>query len=80
MVREGYAKVRDPRLWREMDTEEPVRLQYRGSVFKIAMLDQWLVVVTGPSMIEELRKRPDTELSFNEGIGEVFRLCRREVR
>ncbi|KAI0654469.1 cytochrome P450 [Cubamyces menziesii] len=46
--------------------------KYRGSVFKIAMLDQWLVVVTGPSMIEELRKRPDTELSFNEGIGEFL--------
>ncbi|KAI9060502.1 cytochrome P450 [Trametes sanguinea] len=44
---------------------------YHGSVFKVAMMDQWLVVVSGPELVDELRKRPDNELSFHEGIGEI---------
>ena len=45
-------------------------LQYHGSVFKVAMLDQWMVIVSGSKMIEDLRKRPDDEVSFIEGAEE----------
>ncbi|KAJ3007828.1 hypothetical protein NUW54_g3393 [Trametes sanguinea] len=41
---------------------------YYGSVFKVAMLDQWLVVVSGPKLVEELRKRPDNEFSAEQGL------------
>ena len=45
--------------------------QYQGSTFKIALFDQWLVVVCGTSMVDELMRRPDHEVSFLEGIEEV---------
>ena len=35
------------------------------------MLDGWLVVFTGPKLIDELRKSPDDELSSVEGTAEV---------
>ncbi|KAI0327080.1 cytochrome P450 [Cubamyces sp. BRFM 1775] len=44
--------------------------KYYGSVFKIAMFDQWLVIVSGPTLVEDIRKRPDDELSFVEGATE----------
>lgn len=45
--------------------------QYHGSVFKVALLRHWVVVVSGPKMVEDFRSRPDDELSFTEGIEEV---------
>ena len=47
------------------------RPQYQGSTFKIALFDQWLVVVSGTNMVDELMRRPDHEVSFLEGIEEV---------
>ena len=44
--------------------------QFHNSVFKVALLDQWLVVVTR-SLLEEYRKRADDELSFIEGVENV---------
>ncbi|OBZ79756.1 Ent-kaurene oxidase [Grifola frondosa] len=46
--------------------------KYRGSVFKVPMLDQWLVVVSGPKLIDDLRKSPDDHLSFLEGAAELI--------
>lgn len=37
------------------------------------MLDGWLVIFTGPKLIEELRRSPDDELSSVEGTAEVCR-------
>ena len=45
--------------------------QYHGSTFKVALFDQWLVVVCGSNMVDELMRRPDSEVSFLEGIEEV---------
>ena len=44
--------------------------QYK--IFKVAMVDKWVVVVTGPAMHEELRKIPDTHASFAEAVEEVL--------
>ncbi|KAI0937289.1 hypothetical protein AcV5_005232 [Taiwanofungus camphoratus] len=38
--------------------------KYKGSVFKVPRLDQWIVVVCGAKMNEELRRVPEDELSF----------------
>lgn len=35
------------------------------------MADKWLVVVSGPKMIDELRRRPDEELSFIASVDDV---------
>ncbi|KAM5535892.1 hypothetical protein V8D89_010510 [Ganoderma adspersum] len=48
--------------------------KYHGSVFKVALLQRWMVVVSGPKMVEDLRRRPDDELSFTEGTEETMPL------
>lgn len=45
--------------------------QFYGSAFKFALLDQWVVIVSGPDMIDELRRRPAEELSVLDGLLEV---------
>ncbi|KAI0654307.1 cytochrome P450 [Cubamyces menziesii] len=49
-------------------------IYYHGSVFKVAMLDQWLVVICGPKLVEDVRKRPDEELSFHEAAAEFIQI------
>ena len=34
------------------------------------MLDQWMVIINGSKMVEDIRKRPDDEVSFIEGAEE----------
>ncbi|KAM5541332.1 hypothetical protein V8D89_004886 [Ganoderma adspersum] len=41
------------------------------SAFKISMLDQWSVVVSGRDMVEDLRKRPNEEFAIPRGAQEV---------
>ncbi|KAI0673763.1 cytochrome P450 [Trametes maxima] len=48
--------------------------KYYGSVFKVPLLDQWVVIVSGPKMVDELRRRPDDELSFMEGVADSIQL------
>ena len=38
------------------------------------MLDGWLLIVTGPKLIDELRRSPDDELSSTEGTTQVISL------
>ena len=45
--------------------------QYRGGAFRVANHNRWHIVVTGPQLIEELKKAPDDVLSFNDAIVEV---------
>ena len=71
ILAEGYQKVRLP-----LPLHEPrvtVSPQYNGSVFKVAQLDQWMVVVSGPEIIEDIRKRPDSEATFMDGAEEGFK-------
>ncbi|KAI0368877.1 cytochrome P450 [Pilatotrama ljubarskyi] len=46
--------------------------RYYGSTFKVPMLDNWMVVVSGPKLVDELRRRPDDELSFVEAIADII--------
>ncbi|KAI0640041.1 cytochrome P450 [Trametes polyzona] len=48
--------------------------KYYGSVFKVPLLDQWVVVVSGPKMVDELRRRPDDELSFTESVADSMQI------
>ncbi|EJF60423.1 cytochrome P450 [Dichomitus squalens LYAD-421 SS1] len=41
---------------------------YYGSAFKVALLDRWMVIISGPKMIEDIRRRPEDELSFTEAV------------
>ena len=53
--------------------------QYYGRSFKVALPDMWLVVVSGSEMIDDLRRRPDDEVSFLEGAEEVRNVIVRPV-
>ncbi|TFK88882.1 cytochrome P450 [Polyporus arcularius HHB13444] len=48
--------------------------RFHGSAFKIALVGQWMVIVSGPKMLDDLRKRPDDEVSFLEGAEETLQL------
>ncbi|KAI0071573.1 cytochrome P450 [Panus rudis PR-1116 ss-1] len=48
--------------------------KYKGGVFKIAMLDRWIIVVTGPKLVDELRRAPDHQLSFVEAIQDILQI------
>ncbi|OCH91784.1 cytochrome P450 monooxygenase [Obba rivulosa] len=45
--------------------------KFKGSTFKVAMMDQWVVVVNGPNMVEELRGFPDEKISFLHAVSKV---------
>ncbi|KZT08802.1 cytochrome P450 [Laetiporus sulphureus 93-53] len=38
--------------------------KHKGSVFRVPMVDRWLIIFCGAKMNEELRKFPDDEMSF----------------
>ncbi|KAI9060477.1 cytochrome P450 [Trametes sanguinea] len=42
--------------------------KYRGSAFKVAMFDQWLVILSGTHLVEEVRKSPEEVFSSMEGV------------
>ena len=50
---------------------DTLRAQFPDSAFKISMLDQWFVVVSGRDMVEDIRKRPEEELEVPRGAQEV---------
>jgi len=45
--------------------------QWPNTVFKIPDLLHWIVVVTEPSMVEEIRKAPESVLSFIDALDDV---------
>ncbi|KZT73242.1 cytochrome P450 [Daedalea quercina L-15889] len=45
--------------------------KYRGSVFRVPLLDRWVVVVSGAAMNEQLRKYPDDQMSFIDAAEEL---------
>ncbi|KAM5540999.1 hypothetical protein V8D89_005310 [Ganoderma adspersum] len=46
--------------------------KYPESTFRVSLLENWIVVVTGRRMVEELRKRPDDELSHLLSVQEIL--------
>lgn len=45
--------------------------QYKGRPFKVANFNRWLVIVSGPRLIDDVRKAADNELSFIDAANEV---------
>ncbi|KAK1225931.1 hypothetical protein PQX77_011130 [Marasmius sp. AFHP31] len=50
------------------------QIKYPNQAFKVAMLDRYLVVITGKEMIEDLRKAEDEDLSISEAHRETFQI------
>jgi len=45
--------------------------KYRGGIFKIPIIDQWLVIVTGPQLISEVSRASEKDLSMSAATAEV---------
>nr|VWP00087.1 Uncharacterized protein [Ganoderma boninense] len=79
ILEEGYRKARlpsprqAPSLGFAAAHCAELLLQYPTSAFKVATFDRWLVVICGREMVEELRKRPEEELSVALGIIDIVR-------
>ncbi|CCM06703.1 uncharacterized protein FIBRA_08991 [Fibroporia radiculosa] len=48
--------------------------KHKGGIFKYAELGHWRVIVTGPKLIDDLRKAPENVLSNSEAIREIVGL------
>ncbi|EJF60310.1 cytochrome P450 [Dichomitus squalens LYAD-421 SS1] len=48
--------------------------RFKGSAFKVADLESWTVILNGPEMVDEIRKRPDEELSAMESNEEFLQI------
>ncbi|OCH95707.1 cytochrome P450 [Obba rivulosa] len=48
--------------------------KYKGSTFKVPLFDRWLVVVSGRTLIEELRRYPDDQASFDLASQELLQI------
>ncbi|KAF8347875.1 cytochrome P450 [Amanita rubescens] len=46
--------------------------KHRGSVFKVPMMAQWMIVVSGPDKIEDIRQASDDVLSLRRALEEVL--------
>ncbi|EMD34612.1 hypothetical protein CERSUDRAFT_158140 [Gelatoporia subvermispora B] len=47
-------------------------LKHKGSTFKVPFFDRWMVVISGPTLVEELRRYPDDQVSFQLGTQELL--------
>jgi cytochrome P450 len=46
--------------------------QYYGSAFKVSTISKWLVIVSGPQMIDDIRRASDEYLSFEEAVSQTI--------
>ncbi|PPQ77970.1 hypothetical protein CVT26_005275 [Gymnopilus dilepis] len=45
--------------------------KYHGTAFKVPTLSRWLVMVSGPQMIDDIRRATHDQLSFTEAVSEI---------
>ncbi|KAL0574356.1 hypothetical protein V5O48_007598 [Marasmius crinis-equi] len=46
--------------------------KYPGRAFKVSLPDKWLVVVSGPDMLDDVRKASDEQLSLREAFQDIL--------
>ena len=46
--------------------------QYRGSVFKVPTMTNWMIIASGRDKVEEIRRAPDDVLSMRDAIEGVI--------
>jgi hypothetical protein len=45
--------------------------QYKGTIFKVPTFSEWLVIVTSPSLVDDIGKASDAELSSHQAMVQV---------
>ena len=69
LVQEGYEKVSSSAWSDSNSTRSNHKLQYQSAgLFRIAVYDGWLIVVTDPQLVEQVRSAPDSTLLFERAI------------
>ncbi|EGN97958.1 hypothetical protein SERLA73DRAFT_182766 [Serpula lacrymans var. lacrymans S7.3] len=48
--------------------------KYKGGLFKIPLMDRWMVIATGSQLIDEMRKVADDELSLQEAVDDILQV------
>ncbi|KAG5644943.1 hypothetical protein DXG03_007408 [Asterophora parasitica] len=48
--------------------------KYRGGIFKVPGISSWIIVVSGPKLVDELRKAKDAEISLHEAGRETLQI------
>lgn len=48
--------------------------QHKEGFFKVPMIDRWVVVVSGPRLLDELRKISDEKLSFDHAMQDILQV------
>jgi hypothetical protein len=71
MLKEGYKKVCMPRILVHVNELRLVFFQTKPGLFRIPTFRRWIVVPSGPDLIEEMMKAPDNVLSVREPLEEV---------
>ncbi|KIJ21932.1 hypothetical protein PAXINDRAFT_165267 [Paxillus involutus ATCC 200175] len=47
---------------------------HNNKFFKVPMMDRWMVVMSGPKLVEEFRKIPDDKLSFDHAMQDLLQV------
>jgi hypothetical protein len=71
MLKYGYEKVNMSVFLPLFQADPTADSQSRRGLFKIATFRRWMVVVSGPEVIEDIRKAPDDVLSMEASSIEV---------
>lgn len=71
LIREGYHKACQCIFVYRLGFVVDFAFQFYNTTYKVPTLDSWLVIVSGPKMIDDVRRRPDGEMSFDAGVQEV---------
>lgn len=45
--------------------------QYKGTIFKVPTFSEWLVIVADPSLVDDIGKASDAELSSHQAMIQV---------
>ncbi|THU79798.1 cytochrome P450 [Dendrothele bispora CBS 962.96] len=48
--------------------------KYHGKAFKVRTPDRWLVVASGPALLDDIKKASDDQLSFSEAVSDSFQV------
>jgi hypothetical protein len=70
MIQEGYDKVR-PFLSSFLRSFDIRASQYYGTAFRVPTMSKWMIIVSSPQMVDDIRKADDDQVSFREAVSDV---------
>lgn len=49
-----------------------LHVEYRGGCFKVALVDRWLVIITGKKLVDEVSSQRDEQMSMLHGEADLL--------